>query len=235
MTTSTTTHTNGYRYVVAETFELDPSLAIWETDWNNALTEGRSEFEKPLNDIFRHHKKLPNGKNSMADYDLALAKYAIATWSFWSGNRWKDQQIAHLIILHRKLVGIESDLEKAVDVEYVTDIIKKARNRDREPTAEDFDDTPAYYIFESLGLNIERLVKIVEDDGRGKYHIATSDGETVFVGGAGVVMSENRFRVAVADAIGIVMKPQPRGVWPSIAQKLFDVTEDVAARRSRTS
>ena len=236
MTTSTTTHTNGYRHDSDPPLELELNKSrLDKSAGDQAASYYRMHHDlatdkNPALDIAEHRVKLPNGKNSMSDYDLAIA-IPLANWGC------SDQAIADEIIKHRHYQDNENDLEKAFDSDYMTDLIRRAKttparrstnNRSlyvTDRTAEDFDDTPAYYIFESLGLNIERLVKIVDDDGRGKFHIVTSDGETVFVGGAGVVMSENRFRVAVADAVGVVLKPQPRGVWPSIAQKLFDITE----------
>ena len=237
MTTSTTTHTNGYQHVSGETLNLDNDVGFQELWWairpsmqsirdyapHLSYDECGERWDKAAakaQELFDRVKKLPSGKDSMRDYDLEITR-----WGIYASQQ--DQDLANAIMCHRRIHGDVLDQAKALNIEYLLDVIASAKpgKHGRDATVEDFEDTPSAEIFAKLGLSVKRLVRIVDDDGSGKYHIETTGSENVYVGPIGVIASQNRFRSAVGDATGRFPKRVTKDAWDAISQKLLDATE----------
>ena len=73
------------------------------------------------------------------------------------------------------------------------------------------------------GVPVGRIVKRGGD--RADYDLLTADGRTVQLGDAKAVLDPNRVQAAIADVLGVVIRPRARKDWRLIAQALFDLAE----------
>lgn len=73
------------------------------------------------------------------------------------------------------------------------------------------------------GVPVARIVKRGGD--RADFDLLTTDGRAVQLGDAKAVLDPTRVRAAIADVLGIVIRPRVRKEWRPIAQALFDLAE----------
>jgi len=203
-----------------------------ESNRADAVGELSLDAEKPIGDWFHtmlelmpdaratyeHRKPLPSNDDSMSAYDLALASYAVA-------HGRSDQDIADMIIYHRRTKGDADDLEKGARVDYVQRTIVRARNgnTDAPVTKEQIEEKPIKDVLDQLGVSVKRIVKLVDDHGdAGRYRLETPDGN-IEMGGIDTITSESKWRNIIADATQVLPKRVPRGTWDSMAQRLLDI------------
>ena len=190
---------------------LDPNVALG--DWWTVMIETMPD----LRGSFEHRRPLPSGETSMSAYDLSLASHAAA-----AGR--SDQDIADIIIVHRRLRGNADDLEKGLRFDYVRRTIDEAREgRTGElVTRDEIEDKELDDVLTSLGVKINRIVKLVDSEGdMGRFRLETADGN-IDVGGVEVLTSETKWRNAIADATLNLPRRVPRGSWDALAQRLLD-------------
>jgi hypothetical protein len=73
------------------------------------------------------------------------------------------------------------------------------------------------------GVSVARIVKRGGD--RADFDLLTTDGRAVQLGDAKAVLDPTRLQAAIADVLGIVIRPRTRKDWRPIAQALFDLAE----------
>ncbi|MBL8764054.1 MAG: bifunctional DNA primase/polymerase [Phycisphaerae bacterium] len=73
------------------------------------------------------------------------------------------------------------------------------------------------------GVPVVRIVKRGGD--RADFDLLTTDGRAVQLGDAKAVLDPTRVQAAIADVLGIVIRPRVRKDWRPIAQALFDLAE----------
>lgn len=73
------------------------------------------------------------------------------------------------------------------------------------------------------GVPVARIVKRGGD--RADFDLLTTDGRAVQLGDAKAVLDPTRVQAAIADVLGIVIRPRTRKDWRPIAQALFDLAE----------
>jgi hypothetical protein len=73
------------------------------------------------------------------------------------------------------------------------------------------------------GVSVARIVKRGGD--RADFDLLTSDGRTVQLGESKAVLDPTRVQAAIADVLGVVIRPRTRKDWRAIAQALFDLAE----------
>lgn len=73
------------------------------------------------------------------------------------------------------------------------------------------------------GVPVARIVKRGGD--RADFDLLTTDGRAVQLGDAKAVLDPTRVQAAIADVLGIVIRPRVRKEWRPIAQALFDLAE----------
>ena len=195
-----------------EELRLDENVGIgaWWTEMLELMPDMRATFE--------HRKRLPSGDESMSAYDLALASYAV------KANR-SDQEIADIIMLHRKVRGDADDVKKATRDDYVARTIVMARqnNIGAPVTMEQIDDLPVTDVFERLGLKgVKRVVQLLDQEGNpldfrlemdvGNIHMTAAD-----------ILSEAKWRAVIFKATLIVTKNVPRGTWSNVARRIAEI------------
>jgi hypothetical protein len=73
------------------------------------------------------------------------------------------------------------------------------------------------------GVPVARVVKRGGD--RADFDLLTTDGRTVQLGESKAVLDPTRVQAAIADVLGIVIRPRTRKDWRPIAQAFFDLAE----------
>ena len=110
--TQPATAQNGRSGATVGELTLDPDVNLG--DWFDLMCEAKPE----IRDVFEHRKKLND--ESLSAYDLSLASHAAI-----AGR--PDQQIADIIIVHRRRHGNADDIEKGLRDDYIVRTIAKAK------------------------------------------------------------------------------------------------------------
>ena len=199
------------------------------------------EFNSPeFKRVWNHRKELA----SSSEYELSIATYAVMAL-------WSDQQIADLIISHRRKYEPQK-LDKVLRRDYIENTIAKARGdngrdealrslngdagashpdapevADAAPVGTDApSETEGQKILGSLssafGVKVEAWVQF----GREKpiYSLVLSGGIEVKIGGvAAVVESDKAFRQAIYAQTGHVVPPVGRARWPGVVEALAKI------------
>jgi hypothetical protein len=179
---------------------------------------------------------------SLSEWDLSLASQA----AFLD---WTDQEIADLIIAHRRKYN---DVDKALRPDYLRATIAKARRERRTKEAESEVDThlenlaamaqdeapePAAVMAEFNGvinsprLKVRELIQDGEDHKNVRYRLIVDPGSReVPIGPASILFNPDAFREAFGVATGHVVMPVKRAEWLAALQALLNVrTVNVAA------
>lgn len=174
---------------------------------------------------------------SLSEYDLSLASMA-------AHMEWSDQEIADLIIAHRRAQG---DVEKALRPDYLRSTIKAARRErqasDQEKKTEaalenlavmgmqevpDPDAVMAAFneVINSKRLKVRELIQDGDDPKQARYRlIIEPGGKEVPIGPAQVLFNPDAFREAFGVVTGHVVMPVKRGEWLAALQALLNVRQ----------
>lgn len=163
---------------------------------------------------------------SPSSYDMALATYAAMAG-------WTDQEIANLMIAHRRKHGDDLKLRQ----DYYQRTIAKARAGVREEQAvaqlevaleavqttpeerENQRDTILDGLSSLLKVEITKVTKYLADPPQ--YKLSTSRGE-IMLGTVDKLVGQTAFRMAVAAACGVLIPKFKPAQWDKIAQALLD-------------
>lgn len=181
------------------------------------------------------HKRKDLQDQSASSYDLSLASFAVEA-------EWTDQEIADLLIAHRRMHGEDLKLtqyyyqrtidrakiqiedvqsDRAAD-EVIEDAQAAVKNGDEEEKPID-----KALLLEALavklGVKIDRIIRYRSEP---IVYRMVINGQDTELGGSGVMLNQEEFRNRIADATNIVIKKQKPNKWDGIAQLLFNATED---------
>jgi hypothetical protein len=174
---------------------------------------------------------------SMSEYDLSLASMA-------AHMDWTDQEIADLIVFHRRKHG---DVEKALRPDYLRSTIAKAR-REREGTererkveaalenlaamgtqeAVDPDAVMAEFnkVIDSPKLKVKELIQDGDDPKQARYRlIVEPGGKEVPIGPSSTLFNPDQFREAFGVVTGHVVMPVKKAEWLAALQALLNVRQ----------
>lgn len=196
---------------ISDDFELNPA-AIYNQTKFFALYNSDERFKQTWD---RTRKGF-----SPSEYDMALASAA-------AYNNWSDQEIADLIIAHRRLHG--SDLKLRID--YYARTISKAREGHEKEKAADLNvatatkDEKLSFLGQEFGFPVLKIVKYDAEDPQ--YRIYVTDDSSVKLGGVDGILSAERFKRSIAKVMGRVLPAAVtnRRRWERISQTMFDVAE----------
>lgn len=202
------------------------------TEKLEALLENSPEFRK----LWKHKRELP----SASEYDLALASHAVSAL-------WTDQEVASLLVVHRRKYypGTEGKLTDRKD--YLTRTIAKARgdsNYDvsirglngaldeteeprRAPDGAAPKDTRQGILdrlSNVLGVQVARWVQFGEEDAT--YYLELVDGRSIRIGSAGsVLVNSMAMRRAIYESTRVAMKPIKGSAWHGVVESLASIVE----------
>jgi hypothetical protein len=94
---------------------------------------------------------------------------------------------------------------------------------DDPPRAPDRDKAREFLRRALPGVPVARIVKRGGDSA--DFDLITTDGRSVVLGDAKAVLDPTRVQAAIADVLGIVIRPRVRKEWRPIAQAFFDLAE----------
>lgn len=216
--------------VVVDTLKLDPNAQMPALRWT-MLT-----LDEPRAGLSFAHQRTDFIDQSCSTYDLSLASFAVRAG-------WSDQEIADLIIAHRRHYG---ELEKAMRSDtlngqkgYVAATIAAARKgievgADERKLILDAGINEAGaggnggfldYVRRMVSPKINRLLRIGENPP--EYRLETEDG-SIDLGGISTITNHPGFRDAVAASIGVMIPQYKPDVWNRIAQALLRIAENVS-------
>jgi hypothetical protein len=223
---------DGPRYTVEELGELAasaPRPAASEPG-SNVQMELRSDASPPFDKFsaamandelfeqtWNHDRRGAAANWTMSEHDMSLASQAAAF-------DWTDQEIADLLVAHRRRFGDPQG--KATRQDYIQRTIAKARSEqvrtrragEREQALErleevadgevdpDRDHTCAVFS-EAVGYPIKELVQDGRDPRTVRYTIILPNGEEVPVGGGDALLNQSKFTEAMMAVTGHVMEP----------------------------
>ena len=187
-----------------------------------SLMENDQKFKRSW-----EHRRPDMQDPSASGYDQSLANIALAAG-------WSDQEIANLMIAHRRKYGESLKLRE----DYYQRTIRTAKEPVAEHQAEhqaqeqlsealasDSEDKKEV-LLEGLsklfGVEIRRIVKYQGDPPT--YTLETSQS-TITLGEVGNIISQNAFRKAMAASADIVPKKRPQAAWDQIAQAIINACE----------
>jgi hypothetical protein len=205
--------------------DASPNFAKWEA-LCAIIPKARESWEHTRDDLT---------DASLSSYDLALANYAAQC-------DWPDQEIANLIIAHRRKYAVTpDDLEKGHRPDYLQRTIGRARMAIQKRRAEN---TVSEYYEEGknlpgtasppdreellkhlsalLEVKVTRIIRYIPAE---EYEIHTPAGEVTLTGVAGLI-DQQRLRTAIATAARWVIPDFKGPRWRPVAQCLLDVCED---------
>ncbi|MFN3652199.1 MAG: hypothetical protein ACK47B_21690 [Armatimonadota bacterium] len=203
------------------------------------------DAEPPLRrfDALKKNRKFKQTvERARSDFkDPSLETYDLSAASLAARAGWADQEIANLLIYCRSENG--EDLKSVLDPEYVAGVIQKARQGSEEQQAaphrqaaqllaekqktagEDGPDPEAVraLILEALGIQVEKVVKYLGEPPQ--FELVTPAGN-VMLGDAAGILSQARFRTAVANTFSRCLPSFKAEEWTPIAQALMDLREE---------
>lgn len=163
------------------------------------------------------HRRTDLADTSLSTYDLSLASLAL-------GAAWDDQEIADLLIAHRRMAG---DIGKALRLDYIERTIATARAartdglpdaradlRGIETDAETAEDALSR-IRSQLRVPLRRIVRL--GDEQPLYALILDDGLEIILGRSSDLLQQTRVRALVLDATRGLVLPRLKGErWDAI-------------------
>jgi hypothetical protein len=212
-------------------FEIKPDAEPPYTKMEAALANSPG-FKK----TWLHERRDSAASNwSLSEYDLSLASMAV-------NMGWSDQEVADLLIAHRKKYG---DLAKALRPDYLPATLAKARreqvtamkskamdehldNLEAMATQQSVDPDAVMAEFNGVigsdRIKVREIIQDGEDPKLTRYRlIIEPGGREVPIGPAGVLFNPDSFREAFGVVTGHVVMPVKRDRWLSAVQALLNV------------
>ena len=173
-----------------------------------AIPEARKSME--------HKRRFDD--QSASGYDMSLASYAAQAG-------WSDQEIANLIIFHRR--KHKEDLQLGHTL-YYEQTIEKARQLQPIATEEIEGEDPRPKLKEKLKVGIERLLLIYdpEDDTEPVVRLLTDNGRRMAMK-MEQLTSNTKFRNTVAKQLKIWPPAMKGEAWDSVVSGMLTIMEDV--------
>ncbi len=174
----------GKKVVLGEDLVRDPSA-------NPPMMKlGKMMSDSTFIKTWEHRRAEELADSSMSGYDLSLASQV-------ASEGWSDQEIADLIISHRRERGSEADLAKVMEhPTYLEDTVARARRR--KDSSGDLEGAVQHIIH---GLTQRGL-----QDAQYDLHLA--DGSTVSISGTIELMNLKKVRAAIWEADSDLMIPK---------------------------
>jgi hypothetical protein len=169
---------------------------------------------------WRHERRFKDNDASASVYDMSLASLAAQA-------QWSDQEIADLLVAHRRQWG--QDLKLREDY-YQRTIYKATAKRDAAVThlSELDGETDREAILDSvsnlIGIRIDQILRY---DGTPVTFGARLGSRVVHLGEADGINSQRKFRDKVAGATLVNLRPVDKAEWDVVAQKLLDACETI--------
>ena len=188
-----------------------------------SLMENDQKFKRSW-----EHRRPDFHDQSASIYDQSLASIAI-------GADWNDQEVANLMIAHRRKYGADLKLRE----DYYRRTIRKAKEpmaehqaeyqaqeRLSEALASDSEDKREVLLeglSELFGVEIRRIVKYRGDPPI--YLLSTAQGD-ITLGPVAKIISQSSFRSAVAAATGRLPPKCTEALWNKRAQAILNACEE---------
>ena len=185
-----------------------------------SLMENDQKFKRSW-----EHRRPDLTDQSASGYDQSLANIALAAG-------WSDQEIANLMIAHRRKYGEDLKLRE--------DYYQRTIGRAKEPIVgvraqkalEDLldDDADQEATLEGLstvfGVKIARFIRWSSNDGEPSFDLEIEACETVHIDSVAGITSQRRFCDHVLAATGLVLSTCKPKEWGKRVQALFNARED---------
>ena len=193
-----------------------------------------------------HHKRR-DLDTSCSGYEQSLATLAVQA-------DWSDQEIACLIVAHRKkwdpakMAKLFRSCRQFGDFSYVKRTIERAKegflvgNSERDVTKaaviDDVDTDENDNVSEReeklkrlstmfalhRELRLTNIRKVVKDDGS-DYYFDIKDGRSVLIGGIDEITSNDNFRKKILDKLNVGPKRMSRVAWDSVVRMIHEILE----------
>ena len=185
-----------------------------------SLMENDQKFKRSW-----EHRRPDLTDQSASGYDQSLANIALAAG-------WSDQEIANLMIAHRRRYGEDLKLRE--------DYYQRTIGRAKEPIVgvraqkalEDLldDDADQEATLEGLstvfGVKIARFIRWSSNDGEPSFDLEIEGCETVHIDSVAGITSQRRFCDHVLAATGRVIESGTPKEWKARVQALFNAREE---------
>lgn len=218
-------------YKVADDLDVSESINP-PIEKLEALLANSPEFKR----VWLHKRDLP----SASEYDMSLANYAAQAL-------WSDQEIAALLVVHRRKHYPESLKKVTERLDYVARTIATARgdtnydtsirslngalDESTEPERAPEGAAPINTRQGTLdrlscvfGVQVSRWIQYGDENAM--YYLELSDGRRIRVGGAGaVITSDAVMRRVIYEATRVVMKKVKPQAWQGVTEALASIVE----------
>jgi hypothetical protein len=188
----------------------------------NALMENEARFQASWK-----HKRKDLGDQSLSSYDMSLATLAAYA-------EWTDQEIANLIIAHRREHG---NPEKALRLDYLQRTIQRARQA-TDVSLKDYEAAEVHRVGETrevetqeglselsmlLALDIRRVVQRGRDPA--SYALETESFGEIHIGGPDILLSANKAREKLVSTSEIYIPKMKQRDWERIVALIVQLHE----------
>ncbi len=227
---------------------LRPDAAPPTEKWE-ALMSAEPKFKKSWN-----HDRKDLSDQSPSSYDFSLASIAFQA-------EWTDQEIVDLLIAHRRKHNVDLKLRQDYyrrtlqklrlekkQQEQLSEVLESYNKRaseiktaltnakvvliDAENNGKNLERAEILKELEKiLGVKIEKIQKFLSEPP--SYRLQTSTAN-ISIESAGDIISQTKFRIKIADATKIVIRPFKRDEWSDIAQLLLNVCEEIEVGEEST-
>jgi hypothetical protein len=220
---------------------LRPDAAPPTEKWE-ALMSAEPKFKRSWN-----HDRKDLSDQSPSSYDFSLASIAFQA-------EWTDQEIVDLLIAHRRRHKVDLKLRKDYYLRTLEKLKLERLNQERinemlEIQSQKITETKIALMEASnndtslehseilarlekiLGVRIERLQKFLSEPP--SYRLQTVS-TNISIESAGDIISQTKFRIKIADATGVVIRPFKKDEWSDIAQLILNACEEIEVGEEST-
>lgn len=227
---------------------LRPDAAPPTEKWE-ALMSAEPKFKKSWN-----HDRKDLSDQSPSSYDFSLASIAFQA-------DWTDQEIVDLLIAHRRKHKADLKLRKDYYLRTLEKLKLERKHQEKINEALETHNKRATEIKVALanakvtlieaenngailereeilkelekilGVRIEKLQKFLSEPP--SYRLQTST-TNISIESAGDIISQTKFRIKIADATGIVIRPFKKEEWSDIAQLILNACEEIEVGEEST-